>query len=76
MRELPNSIGHVAWLRIAESADPERFKGCMLRALVAESQGADLATAAWTAADPVKTAAEIEVLAALRTRRVSLEDLR
>ncbi|MEC3995248.1 hypothetical protein VSR01_17565 [Actinacidiphila sp. DG2A-62] len=59
-------IGDVAEPRVRLSDDPRWFRTCMARALAVVDQGEDLATAVWTAVDPVQTAAEIEALAGLR----------
>ncbi|MCX4550535.1 MULTISPECIES: hypothetical protein [unclassified Streptomyces] len=59
-------IGDLAWMRIASSAEPERFRACMARTLTALGQGDDIATKAWRAGDPVRLAAEIEALAGVR----------
>lgn len=56
----------VAARRAAESADPLGFNACMVRAHAAVLRGEDVAGSVWTAVDPVKTAAEIEVLAGAR----------
>jgi rRNA maturation protein Nop10 len=56
----------VAAPRVARSESPRRFKTGMARTLAAVEQGEDLATAVWTAVDPVHTAAEIEALAGVR----------
>ncbi|MGC4947797.1 hypothetical protein ACLQ2N_16570 [Streptomyces sp. DT224] len=71
---MQSSIREVAFLRVAASDDPEWFLRAMSLALSVESRGADLATAAWTTADPVRAAAEIEALAGLR--RLSRKDHR
>lgn len=59
-------VADVAWLRVAESENPLGFKACMTRTVAALGRGEDLTTAAWTAADPVRLAAEIEVLTGAR----------
>jgi hypothetical protein len=59
-------IGDVARARVRLSDDPKWFRTCMARTLSVVDQGEDLATAVWTAVDPVHTAAEIEALAGLR----------
>lgn len=68
------SVGEVAWMRVASSDEPERFRVCMARALTALDRGDDIATAAWTAADPVRLAAEIEALAGIRRLNVFRKD--
>ncbi|MFI9026386.1 hypothetical protein [Streptomyces sp. NPDC053560] len=77
MRDLPRdvrSVPDVAKARIALSEDPEAFQRLMRRSMTALNRGADLATAAWTAADPVALAAEIEALAGLRRLNTCRED--
>ncbi|MFD9422196.1 MULTISPECIES: hypothetical protein [unclassified Streptomyces] len=59
-------VRDVALPRIAASSDPVGFEAAMVRSAAALGRGKDLATAAWTAVDPVRTAAEIETLAARR----------
>lgn len=69
MRDLPRDLrtpAEVAWMRIAESEDPVKFQTVLGRASAALTAGSDMATAAWTVDDPVRTAAEIEALAAAR----------
>lgn len=69
LRDLPRdlrSVPDVARVRVELSDEPERFQRLLGRSVTALDQGADLATAAWTAADPVALAAEIEALAGLR----------
>lgn len=67
-------VGQVAEPRRCRSGQPEKFQACMARALTAVKGGADLATSVWTAVDPVKTAAEIEALAALRRLSACAKD--
>lgn len=57
------SVKGLADTRITTSSNPEWFLTCMDRALLALTQGGDLAGAPWTPTDPVQTAAEIEALA-------------
>jgi hypothetical protein len=59
-------IGQAARVRVALSDRPQWFRACMARTLADIDRGEDLATAVWTAVDPVKTAAEIEALAGPR----------
>ncbi|MFD3978362.1 hypothetical protein ACFWR6_07215 [Streptomyces griseus] len=59
-------VRDVAARRIAASSDPICFEAAMVRTAAALGRGEDPATAAWTAVDPVRTAAEIEALAARR----------
>jgi hypothetical protein len=69
MRELPRDqrpIAHVAWLRIASSERPDWYRAVLSKAMAAIDDGADLATAPWSADDPVRLAAEIEALAGAR----------
>ncbi|MFD3844793.1 hypothetical protein ACFWVB_02735 [Streptomyces microflavus] len=61
----------VAESRVKASADPAAFMGCMDRTVAAMRRGEDPATAAWTAEDPVKLAAEIEALAGVRRRAMT-----
>lgn len=67
-------VGQVARSRRFQSEQPAKFQVCMARALAAIRGGADLATAAWVADDPIKTAAEIEALAGLRRRSACAKD--
>ncbi|WP_439082151.1 hypothetical protein [Streptomyces sp. WL006] len=67
-------VSQVARSRRLQSEQPAKFQMCMSRALAAIKGGADLATAAWAADDPVKTAAEIEALAGLRRRSACPKD--
>ncbi|MFJ6014537.1 hypothetical protein [Streptomyces sp. NPDC092952] len=67
-------VGEIAWMRVASSGEPERFRACMARTLTALDQGEDIATAAWTAADPVRLAAEIEAMAGLRRLSIFQKD--
>ncbi|WNI31452.1 hypothetical protein [Streptomyces sp. ITFR-6] len=64
LNQLP--VGDVAWLRVASSSEPERFRACMARTLTAIAQGDDVATSAWNATAPVRLAAEIEAMAGIR----------
>lgn len=72
--DAPRRIGAVARPRVASSSRPWWFRTCMARTLADVDQGFDQAAAAWTAADPVKTAAEIEALAGLRRLALVRED--
>lgn len=74
MLDDPSRIGVVARQRVALSASPKWFRTSMARTLADVDRGDDLATAAWTAVDPVKTAAEIEALAGLRRLAPVRED--
>ncbi|MEV5606976.1 hypothetical protein [Streptomyces sp. NPDC052225] len=69
------SITAVAFLRIANSENPERFQTIVaVDATVAHQNNldlADLADAAWNATDHVRLAAEIEVLAGFRRIRAA-----
>ncbi|MEV5677245.1 hypothetical protein [Streptomyces sp. NPDC052179] len=56
----------VALPRITGSSNPIAFEAALVRTAAALGRGEDLATAVWTAVDPVHTAAEIEALAARR----------
>ena len=59
-------IGNLARVRAQLSERPPWFRGCLTRAIAALDRGEDLATAGWSAADPVRSAAEIEALAGMR----------
>lgn len=59
-------IAEAAWMRVASSENADHFLRSMRSALSAVARGADPATAAWNADDPIRLAAEIEVLAGLR----------
>ena len=64
----------VAWLRVASSEDPDRFRACMEQTLTAVERGADVAGAPWSAADPVRLAAEIEAMAGVRRLNIFRKD--
>lgn len=66
--------GEVAWMRIASSSHPEAFRTWMARTLTALDRSEDLAAAPWSAEDPIRAAAEIEALAAMRRLNVFRED--
>ncbi|MEU1815214.1 hypothetical protein ABZ543_08445 [Streptomyces roseifaciens] len=68
----PRPVGELAQAREELSEQPERFRSCLSAAFGDLAAGEDLATAAWTADDPVRLAAEIEALAGRRR----LENLR
>ncbi|WP_434593482.1 hypothetical protein [Streptomyces sp. A5-4] len=67
-------IGLVASQRVELSENPQRFRTSLSRTLTAIDRGEDLATAGWTAVDPVHTAAEIEALAGLRRLHAPRKD--
>ncbi|NDK24728.1 hypothetical protein FSY75_09605 [Streptomyces sp. TR1341] len=67
-------VGEVASMRVASSEAPDHFRACMARTLTALDQGDDVATAAWTAADPVRLAAEIEAMAGVRRLNIFRKD--
>ncbi|MFZ3569463.1 hypothetical protein ACNYS0_21155 [Streptomyces sp. BH034] len=63
------SITAVAFIRIANSEDPEKFQRIVMVDEVDAGRGVDLAAvadSAWNTTDPVRLAAELEVLAGLR----------
>ncbi|WP_327415478.1 hypothetical protein [Streptomyces sp. NBC_01233] len=65
------AVTHVAFLRVASSEEPERFQR-LVGEVVSDVTARGLnnrATAAWTAADPVALAAEIEAMAGARRLR-------
>ncbi|UQA95730.1 hypothetical protein [Streptomyces halobius] len=69
MRDLPRDqrpIDDVAWLRVASNEESDRYCAVLNQAMADIDDGADLATAPWSAADPVRLAAEIEALAGAR----------
>ncbi|MGW7085054.1 hypothetical protein ACWGH2_16400 [Streptomyces sp. NPDC054871] len=70
MSALVPSITAVAAQRIASSDDPDRFERIVtIDEAQARHDGVDLAAAAdaaWNATDPIRLAAELEVLAGLR----------
>ncbi|MCX5326365.1 hypothetical protein [Streptomyces sp. NBC_00120] len=69
MRDLPRDLrspAEVAWMRIAESTNPDYFQAVLGETTAALEKGSDLAVEAWTADDPVRLAAEIESLAGAR----------
>ncbi|MEU2487129.1 hypothetical protein ABZ593_21280 [Streptomyces sp. NPDC012617] len=59
-------LPEVAAPRIERSADPVGFRAHLVRSTAAVCRGEDLATAAWTADNPLQLAAEIEALAGAR----------
>ncbi|MGD6761389.1 hypothetical protein ACOKM5_20860 [Streptomyces sp. BH097] len=63
------SIVAVAVIRVARSEDPEKFELIVALDEVDARHGVDImaaADSAWNTTDPVRTAAEVEVLAGLR----------
>lgn len=70
----PRWIGAVAHARVAMSEQPRWFRTCMARALAGLDNGEEPATAPWTPADPVETAAQIEALAGVRRVNTSRRD--
>ncbi|MFZ3595122.1 hypothetical protein [Streptomyces sp. BH104] len=77
MRDIPRDLrspAEVAWLRAAESEDPDRYLAVIGRTVAALEAGADIATQARTPHDPTDAAAEIEALAGARRLNTCRKD--